>query len=363
MKHARLPTKEKNIGIRRLFLNIKMVRIRKLLIIFVIVFAIIIFSHSQEKENLKGKVVKIIGDLQEFGIVVEYRFGKTIILRSLGEGKRKFVLLYGDYKIIVLSNNEHEYKKMNQEEISKIISEARDDWVKEKEEQEKEYIKKLSDKLKKEAGDRNLVGQYVRVKYNKYGENREEIGVVILDQIRVSNFMILKSIKKKKDVEIYLGNNFEIYILDEGKEDRLVFDSKKKEESEQAQKARREESNRIEKTRREKNEKLYLQKKKNEFISNVKEYAKYDFQYRITGTCGSVDITYSNQYGGTEQNKNVRLPVFIGFNARGGHFLYISAQNNGKYGSVIVEIYKKGKLYKKSQSSGAYVIATVSGSL
>ncbi len=332
---------------------------RKLLLIFILIFVIFIFNHSQEKEDLKGKVIKIIGKIQEFGIVDEYNFGETIILRSLDRGKRKFVLLYGDYKIIVLSNSKLEYKKMKPEDISKIINDAEVAWLKEKEEKKKlseirykKYLKELSNKLKKESDGRNLAGQYVKVKYNEYGENREEIGVVILDQIRGSNFIRLQSIKKNKEVDIHLGKKFEIYILDEEKEDRLVFDSRKREESERAEKAKREKSAR-----------LYLKKRKSEFINNIKKYAKYDVQYRITGTCSSVDITYSNQYGGTEQNKNVILPCFVGFNARSGHFLYISAQNNDKYGSVIVEIYKKGKLYKKSESSGAYVIASVSGTL
>ena len=44
-----------------------------------------------------------------------------------------------------------------------------------------------------------------------------------------------------------------------------------------------------------------------------------------------------------------------------GDFVYLSAQNNGDYGYITVEIYVNGMLFKSSSSTGGYVIATASG--
>jgi hypothetical protein len=109
-------------------------------------------------------------------------------------------------------------------------------------------------------------------------------------------------------------------------------------------------------------------KEKKELQANIKKYANYDAQYRISCSESiSFDLTYHNKDGGTEQKNDVLIhpgiPYFIGFNAKEGTFLYISAQIQGRFGSVTVEIYKKGKLFKKATSSGAFAIASVSGSL
>jgi hypothetical protein len=46
-----------------------------------------------------------------------------------------------------------------------------------------------------------------------------------------------------------------------------------------------------------------------------------------------------------------------------GQFLYISAQNNNSSGTVKVRIDVDGKTFKSGSSTGAYVIATATGSL
>jgi hypothetical protein len=84
--------------------------------------------------------------------------------------------------------------------------------------------------------------------------------------------------------------------------------------------------------------------------------------YRITGTASSVDVTLSNATGGTEQYSNVYLPKEYSYYSFSDDFVYISAQNQGEYGTVTVSIYVNGNLFKTSTSSGAYVIATASGS-
>ena len=83
--------------------------------------------------------------------------------------------------------------------------------------------------------------------------------------------------------------------------------------------------------------------------------------YEITGSAKSASVTLSNSTGGTEQYSNVSIPWNYTDNSFSGRFLYVSAQNQGEYGTVTVSIYVDNKLFKTSTSSGAYVIATASG--
>ena len=90
---------------------------------------------------------------------------------------------------------------------------------------------------------------------------------------------------------------------------------------------------------------------------------EYTVEYKISGTAQKVDVTLSNSSGGTEQYDNVYLPHSYKYREFYDSFVYISAQNQGETGSVTVSIYHKGTLFKTSTSSGAYVIATASGSI
>lgn len=81
-------------------------------------------------------------------------------------------------------------------------------------------------------------------------------------------------------------------------------------------------------------------------------------RYVIEGTATSVDVTLNNETGGTEQYSSVWLPRTYYYSDFSDNFLYISAQNNGETGSVIVSIYIDGTKVKTSTSSGAYVIAS-----
>lgn len=85
--------------------------------------------------------------------------------------------------------------------------------------------------------------------------------------------------------------------------------------------------------------------------------------YIVSGSADRVDITYENGSGNAEQISDVSLPWEYSFDGASGDFLYISAQNQGTNGSVTCEIYVNGTLEETSTSSGAYVIATASGSV
>ncbi|MCD6167577.1 hypothetical protein J7K19_12905 [bacterium] len=87
--------------------------------------------------------------------------------------------------------------------------------------------------------------------------------------------------------------------------------------------------------------------------------------YEVTGTCQTVFVTIANEDGGTSQFADVSVPWTYDFSHKvsEGTFVYVSAQNQQDYGSVTVKIYKYGDVFKSSTSSGAYVIATASGTI
>ncbi len=94
----------------------------------------------------------------------------------------------------------------------------------------------------------------------------------------------------------------------------------------------------------------------------VPGHGEYRVKYVVEGTADEVDVTYASVGGGTAQESNVSVPWEYTFKTERGEFLYISAQNCGKSGTVTVKIYVDEHLYKETTSSGAYVIATASGS-
>jgi hypothetical protein len=89
----------------------------------------------------------------------------------------------------------------------------------------------------------------------------------------------------------------------------------------------------------------------------------YTIKYEVTGSATFVSLTYENEDGGTSQIDSASVPWTHTFTAEKGDFVYISAQNNGENGNVTANIYLNGTLVKTSTSSGAYVIATASGSV
>lgn len=80
---------------------------------------------------------------------------------------------------------------------------------------------------------------------------------------------------------------------------------------------------------------------------------------------GHANITYSNGDGGTSQVVRAEVPWHVELSALDGAFIYISAQAKEDRGTmlyILVEIYV-GALMKKTESSGDFAIATVSGRL
>lgn len=98
------------------------------------------------------------------------------------------------------------------------------------------------------------------------------------------------------------------------------------------------------------------------FVAPASSGSAYHITYRISGTAPSASLTYQNAGGDTEQ-KDVRVPWNVSFDARAGQFVYLSAQNKGEYGTIICEILLNGTQVKTSTSEGAYKIASCSGRL
>lgn len=79
--------------------------------------------------------------------------------------------------------------------------------------------------------------------------------------------------------------------------------------------------------------------------------------YRVDGSASRASLTYNNEQGGTQQ-ENVTIPWYKTFVMKPGTFLYISAQNQGSAGNVIVVIDVDGTDAKRSESRGEYSIAS-----
>jgi len=87
--------------------------------------------------------------------------------------------------------------------------------------------------------------------------------------------------------------------------------------------------------------------------------------YEVQGSTVQVFVTIENEDGGTSQFDKISPPWTYSFPDKKdeGTFVFISAQNQTDRGSVTVNIYRDGDLFKTATSTGAYVIAEASGSL
>ncbi len=102
--------------------------------------------------------------------------------------------------------------------------------------------------------------------------------------------------------------------------------------------------------------------------SSVGHYPSPDITitYRVRGTAGHAHITYQNETNGTTIAESTNGPAGEllfdkQVSLQSGDIAYLTAQNAGETGSIIVEIWYNGDLARRSESSGAYCIATVSG--
>lgn len=87
-------------------------------------------------------------------------------------------------------------------------------------------------------------------------------------------------------------------------------------------------------------------------------------RYEVMTSPGcTADVTYAGAGGSTLQNSDVPSGWVYTWRGCPGDFVYVSAQNGCDHGGVTARILFKGDLFKTASSSGAFVIATSSGSL
>ncbi|MCK5785717.1 MAG: hypothetical protein KAH54_04055 [Candidatus Sabulitectum sp.] len=86
-------------------------------------------------------------------------------------------------------------------------------------------------------------------------------------------------------------------------------------------------------------------------------------RYEVTGSAETVNITYENGSGGISQLTGISLPWSHKFSADPDDYVYLFAQNQGETGSITVTIYSDGDVFKRATSEGAFVVASVSGTL
>jgi hypothetical protein len=75
---------------------------------------------------------------------------------------------------------------------------------------------------------------------------------------------------------------------------------------------------------------------------------RYSVTYIVEGSTSAASLTYRNDQGGTQQEK-----VAVPWSA-------ISAQNQNRNGDITVRILIEGREFKRSDSEGAYTIASAS---
>lgn len=87
----------------------------------------------------------------------------------------------------------------------------------------------------------------------------------------------------------------------------------------------------------------------------------YQVTYKIGGSKGAaINLTYANETGATVQEKG-KIPWEKSFKAKGGSFLYVSAQLDDISIYVNCLIAVDGKEVQKGESKGKYTISTCKG--
>ncbi len=84
--------------------------------------------------------------------------------------------------------------------------------------------------------------------------------------------------------------------------------------------------------------------------------------YKVFGKgTTKASLTFETPDGTSQQD--VRLPWQQSYTFAPGSFVYLSAQNQSDSGCITAQIVVEGKTWKEVESCGAYVIASVSGSI
>ena len=97
------------------------------------------------------------------------------------------------------------------------------------------------------------------------------------------------------------------------------------------------------------------------YAMSLAETESHTYVYKVSGTSGKYNVTYMTTEGGIQQESNVGNDwSYTTTNSTSG-FLSLVAQNQSDKGSVSALILKDGKVFKSSNSNGAYTMCTVTG--
>ena len=88
-----------------------------------------------------------------------------------------------------------------------------------------------------------------------------------------------------------------------------------------------------------------------------------EYTYKITGTADSAIVTYTNKSGDISQETSASIPWKKTLTGYVGDAVSVSAQNLSDTGTIAVEIWKEGSLFKTSDSRGPYCVSSASGTL
>lgn len=83
--------------------------------------------------------------------------------------------------------------------------------------------------------------------------------------------------------------------------------------------------------------------------------------YEVVGDADSVNVVLNNDMGGTETYNDVPLPFRMDYGGYNERYVYLYAYNNGDSGSMTLNIYVNGNLFKTASCSGPYTNATIYG--
>jgi hypothetical protein len=89
----------------------------------------------------------------------------------------------------------------------------------------------------------------------------------------------------------------------------------------------------------------------------------HEVAYKVTGTTLAADLTITTRDGGTSQLQSSAVPFSHIEPMTSGQFFYISAQNHEDKGTVTCTVEVDGQVVSINTSSGAYVIASCSGTV
>lgn len=95
----------------------------------------------------------------------------------------------------------------------------------------------------------------------------------------------------------------------------------------------------------------------NEAYEMEKSNKLYTVKYETI--CSKCDVSYTNETGGTDEQKDVYSVWSDTFQIKGSQFVSLSVQNSDNATMVVARIYVNNQLIATEQSTGEYKIASV----